>query len=140
MAPLCSQSPGRAELGWPEDDDGFAQIPGNPSDGPISHSVCVCCFPLGLLQSVQHPQIHLGHTVLTRHVSCTLSQATPPSISLVCCRGGYDKCRQGPDPVNELRPGLDNDVLQPLSTFPLQVEDASLSARPSLSLTEYHRQ
>lgn len=36
---------------------------------------------------------------------------------------------------------LDNDVLQPLLTsnlLSLQVEDASMTAQPALSLTEYH--
>lgn len=79
---LHSQSLRRAELAWPEDDHGFACCWMIPSNGLISCSVCTCCIALGLLQSMQHPQIQLGQAVLSRHISCTLSQAASPSFSL----------------------------------------------------------
>lgn len=139
---LHSQSLRRAELHWPEDDHGFARGWGIPSDGLVSCSVCTCCIALGLLHSMQHPQILLGRAVLTRHISCTLSQAASPSFGPVCCRRDWDKFGQGPDPVNELRPSLENDVLQPLLALDvsLQVEDASMSSQPSLPLRGYHQQ
>lgn len=49
------------------------------SDGLISCTVCTCCIALGLLQSMQHPQIHLGRAVLPRHISL---HTLPSSISI----------------------------------------------------------
>lgn len=82
---------------------------------------------------MQHSQIHLGQAVLSRHISCTLSQAASPFCSPVCCWGDWDKFRQGPDPVKDLRASLENDVLQPFLALDvsLQVEDASVPSQPA---------
>lgn len=49
---------------------------------------------------------------------------------------------QGLDPVNNLRPSLENDIPQPFLALDVlfQVEDAAVSSHPPLPLRGYHQQ